>query len=70
MKTGFKDPIAPRQVVPKGIPYDERTGFFVSQGTNYGVGFNQPVGSDAPGTLRAPTLPFGDVSTMRTDEGR
>lgn len=44
MKKTFDDPIAPR-VKPKGLEYDERCGKLVCRGSDYGVGFNQPVGS-------------------------
>ena len=60
MRHGFKDPDAiktqkpldsnqarSRQVFGAQQPnYDERSGFFVSQGTDYGTGMRQPVGGE------------------------
>jgi hypothetical protein len=57
---GFKDPIAPRSQKPKDKPkdgvnspwdftapcYDERSSCFVNAGTDYGTGFNEPIGLD------------------------
>jgi len=53
MKTGFKDPIAPKQYKEGEKPwnwqaphYDNRSSCFMQAGTDYGVGHNQPVGHE------------------------
>jgi len=72
-KTKFPDPIAPK-IVEKKIKtpwnfecpsYDDRTS--ICAGTNYGVGFNSPVGRVGNPTKEAKTLPKGRPPTMRTD---
>lgn len=82
MKSGFKDPIQIKNQRPKDKPkdgkntpwdfrcpqYDQRTSCFVNAGTHYGVGYNQPVGHEGNGKEKVAVLPFGKVSTMRTDE--
>ncbi len=79
MKSGFKDPIKPKKVEPPYKPvdgkdspwdfrapqYDQRHSCFVSAGTNYGVGFNQPVGTKTQ--TSASPIPFGRVDTMSVD---
>lgn len=76
METGFKDPIKPRKEVPANQPkdgknspwdfrhpeYDQRHSQFVNAGTNYGTGFNQPVGSKNGSNKEV--VPFGKVNTM------
>ena len=82
MKTGFKDPAAIKSQRPSDKPkdgknspwdfscpqYDQRTGPFVNAGTSYGVGHKQPVGHAGNAKQRVPTMPFGNVNTMRVDE--
>ena len=60
MKTGFKDPTAIKKQSPRDQPvdgknspwdfrcpqYDQRSGCYVSAGTDYGVGHTQPVGHE------------------------
>ena len=79
MKKGFKDPIEPRKIEPPHKPvdgknspwdyrapqYDQRHSCFVNAGTDYGVGFNQPVGTEKPPT--SSPVPFGRVDTMSVD---
>lgn len=78
MKSGFKDRTAIKDQRPKDKPvdgkkspwdftcpqYDQRTSCFVNAGTNYGVGFKQPVGHQGDATIKGPTLPQGNVNTM------
>lgn len=80
MKSGFKDPIAPRSQKPKDHPvdgkpttwdfkapqYDQRSSCFVRAGTDYGVGFKQPVGTESVSAKSA--VPYGKVDTMKIDE--
>jgi len=80
MKSGFKDPIEPRSQKPKDQPvdgkpttwdfrcpqYDQRSSCFVKAGTDYGVGFKQPVGTKSITSGLA--VPFGRVNTMKVDE--
>lgn len=80
MKSGFKDPIAVRNQEPKDKPvdgkkspwdfrapnYDQRSSCFVSAGTHYGVGFNQPVGSSRPAKYEG--VPMGVKAGMEVDE--
>lgn len=82
MKSGFKDPISIKSQKPKDKPidgknspwdftcpqYDQRSSCFVKAGTDYGVGHKQPVGHKANPEMRANTLPFGRISTMKVDE--
>lgn len=73
MKTGFKEPNAIKNQNPKDVtkspwgnknlPYDKRSGCFVSLGTDYGTGINQPVGHNNNPKQRAETMPMG-VKTM------
>lgn len=79
MKSGFSDPISPKNQSPKDKPmdgkkspwdftcpqYDQRSSSFVNAGTDYGVGKNQPVGNTGNPKMTVPTLP-GKVKTMRT----
>ena len=77
MKTGFKDPIAPRKVeLPKAVmpnkafsfkcpDYDQRASCFVQGGTDYGTGFAQPIGSKGECKAFSDALPMGRVETMR-----
>jgi hypothetical protein len=76
----FKDPIAIKKQSPANKPkegknspwdytcpkYDERSSCFVNAGTHYGVGHNQPVGSEKH--TASGGVPFGRVDTMRVDE--
>lgn len=82
MKSGFSDPVAIKSQRPNDKPidgknspwdfrcpeYDQRTGPFVSVGTNYGVGHNQPVGREGNPKQRVATMPFGRVNTMKVNE--
>jgi hypothetical protein len=76
MKSGFKDPIAPK-INPKTKkspwdyrqpPYDERSSCYVDAGSHYGVGHKQPVGREGAPKTKAEVLPFGRINTMKTDE--
>lgn len=70
MKTGFKDPIEPKRKKEgerpwnwEAPPYDHRSGWTMQAGTDYGVGFNQPVG--IPGNPKSnDAIPKGRVDTM------
>ncbi len=80
MKSGFKDPIAIKDQKPMDKPidgkkspwdftcpqYDQRSSCFVNAGTHYGVGRNQPVGSETH--KKSDVIPMGRVNTMRVDE--
>lgn len=84
MKSGFKDPIAIKNQKPKDKPidckpvslgmdfrcmqYDQRSSSFVKAGTNYGVGYNQPVGGFGDAKMRVDCLPFGRIDTMKVGE--
>lgn len=70
MKTGFKDPIEPRQKKEGETPwnwkcpaYDERSSCYMQAGTDYGVGFNQPVGHKGSATMKG-GVPSGARTTM------
>ena len=70
MKTGFKDPIAPKEKkkVEKSPwnydapSYDERTSCFVSAGTDYGIGYRTPVGTEK--ITKNYAVPLGRVDTL------
>ena len=80
MKSGFKDPASIKNQSPKNEPsngkkspwdfscpqYDERSSGFINAGTNYGVGYKQPVGSQLHSSKSV--VPMGRVDTMRIDE--
>lgn len=82
MKSGFKEPNAIKSQKPQDKPkdgkntpwdfrcpqYDQRSSCFVQAGTNYGVAHRQPVGHEGNPKTRVPTMPFGRVNTMKTDE--
>jgi hypothetical protein len=76
MKTGFNDPIAPKDSQKKMKSpwnfdqphYDERSSCYVNAGSHYGVGHKQPVGHHGNPKSIAPTLPQGKVKTMKVDE--
>lgn len=82
MKSGFKEPNAIKSQKPQDKPkdgkntpwdfrcpqYDQRSSCFVQAGTNYGIAHKQPVGHEGNPKTRAPTMPFGRVKTMKTDE--
>lgn len=82
MKSGFKDPLAIKNQLPKDNPkdakstwwdcqqpqYDQRSSNFVNVGTHYGTGRNQPVGRSGNPQQRVDTLPYGRVETMKVDE--
>lgn len=69
----FKNPIAPRDQKPKDKPvdgknspwdytcpqYDQRSSVFVKTGTDYGTGFNVPVGNKEAPRKTGETLPSG-----------
>ncbi len=79
MKSGFKEPNAIKNQMPKDKPldgkkspwdftcpqYDQRSSCFVNAGTKYGIGMRQPVGHENDPKERVDTLPFGKVKTMR-----
>ena len=76
MKSGFKDPIEPK-VKQKSMTspwdftcpdYDQRTSIFTNAGSHYGVGFKSPVGHTGNPKMRADTLPYGRVNTMKVDQ--
>jgi hypothetical protein len=72
MKSNFKDPIAPRKREPRAEPkngktpgwdfrapeYDERDSEFIHAGTNYGVGFRNPVGHEGKPKEYAEVMPM------------
>ena len=78
MKSGFKDPAEIKNQKPKDKPvdgkntpwdftcpqYDQRTSCFVKAGTNYGVGFTQPIGHEGNAKQRVNVIPFGRPKTM------
>lgn len=73
MKTGFKDPIAPKEK-GKSVKnpwdfsapdYDSRSSCYVSAGTHHGVGHRQPVGHQGNPKETAAVLPKGRVNTMQ-----
>lgn len=75
MKTGFKDPIAPKEGKMKKSPwdytaptYDERSSCYVNAGSHYGVGHRNPVGHNGNPKSRVPTLPYGRVNTLKVAE--
>ena len=82
MKSGFKNPIDPKKNEPKDKPvdgknspwdfrcpqYDQRSSCFLNAGTDYGVGFKQPVGHKDGAKLKVDVLPQGRVNTMKVDE--
>lgn len=72
MKTGFKD----RLEVPEGkkiknpwdftnTTYDQRTSCFISAGTDYGVGKNQPIGKFHASNEGG--VPYGRGNHLKTD---
>jgi hypothetical protein len=75
MKTGFKDPIAPKEGKKMKSPwdftcpdYDERSSCYVNAGSHYGVGHRQPVGHKENPKSTSPVLPKGRVKTMKDDD--
>lgn len=74
MKTGFKNPIEPKEGKKERSPwnfdqppYDERSSCYVNAGTNRGVGHKQPVGHE--GNPKSDSvIPKGRVSTMELYE--
>lgn len=76
MKTGFKDPIAPKNNTKTmkspwdytQPEYDERTSCYVNAGSHYGVGHKQPVGHSGNPSKDASTLPKGRVKTMEVSQ--
>jgi hypothetical protein len=48
--------------------YDQRSSNFVNAGTYYGPCMRQPVGHTGNPKVRVPTLPYGRIATMDTDE--
>lgn len=69
MKTGFKDPISPKEK-PKQVKspwnyeapcYDDR--MKISAGDDYGVGFRSPVGSVGD-AKKSDMIPKGRVNTL------
>lgn len=84
MKTGFNERNAIKNQRPKDKPidgknspwdftcpqYDQRTSCFLNAGTDYGIGMAQPIGHSGEAKQRVPTLPYGDVQTMRLHDKR
>lgn len=75
MKTGFHDPIKVKEGKKMKAPwnfdqpqYDERSSCYVNAGSHYGVGHNQPVGSEGRAKAESPCLPKGRVNTMKDDQ--
>lgn len=75
MRSEFKDPIKAKEGKKlkspwdfRMPPYDERSSAYINAGTNYGVGHKNPVGSEGKPKMRVSTMPFGRVTTMKTDE--
>ncbi len=76
MKSGFKDPTAPKGNTKKmkstwnfdQPEYDERSSCFVNAGSHYGVGHRQPVGREGNPKEKVDVLPTGKVKTMRDDK--
>jgi len=48
--------------------YDQRSSKFINAGTHYGIGLRQPIGHLGAPKDKVNTLPYGRVSTMRSDE--
>lgn len=48
--------------------YDQRSSNFINAGTNYGVGYKNPVGHLSQPKQRVDTMPFDRPETMRVDE--
>ena len=79
-KSGFKDSTEIREQREKCEPengknspwdfrcpqYDQRSSSFINAGTHYGVGRNQPIGTEKQTSGYA--VPVGHPSTMRVDE--
>lgn len=70
---GFEDPIAPEKgrigKSPwnfEAPPYDERTSCFIEAGTDYGLGFRQPVGRVGKAKTEE-VVPTGKMKTLQTD---
>lgn len=84
MKKGFKDPIAIKNQSPKDQPkdgkdspwdyrcpqYDQRSSSFLNAGTDYGMGYTNPVGSKANSKEFVETLPQGHHSTKCHDKNQ
>jgi hypothetical protein len=82
MKSGFKDRTAIKKQKPEDDPkdgnkspwdfrcpeYDQRSSCFVNAGTHYGVGVNQPIGTEKQISGSSYAVPVGHPSTMRVDE--
>lgn len=73
MKTGFKDPIAPKPGRTRKSPwnfqcppYDERSSCFITAGSHCGVGHKNPIGHKGNPKRKAETLPYGKVKTLET----
>lgn len=47
--------------------YDHRSGNFVSAGSDYGVGHNQPIGHKGNPKDKVSCLPMGKMKTMGVD---
>lgn len=82
-KSHFADPDRIKSQEPKDHPvdgkkspwdftcpqYDQRSSNFVSAGTHYGTGINQPVGHEGNPKQKVDVLPYGvKQNTMRDDE--
>jgi hypothetical protein len=73
----FKDPIAIKNQKPKDVKkspfdfecpsYDNRSSYFVSAGTDYGIGHEQPIGHLGNAKQFAAVLPQ-KARTMKVDE--
>lgn len=81
-KTGLVDPLDPKVVKPrmlseerernlfnfKAPAYDRRSSYYIEAGTDYGVGFAQPVGHVGRPKDMTDVIPFGRPKTLRVDE--
>jgi hypothetical protein len=75
MKTGFKNPIEPKNSKQMKSPfnfnqptYDERSSCYINAGSHYGVGKTQPVGREGNAMMEAECLPKGRVDTLKVSE--
>ena len=64
---GFRNPIAPKMKEKKirspwnfeAPPYDQRSGCAINAGTDYGTGFNVPIGTSGKPSANAKRMPDG-----------
>lgn len=62
--SGFNDPASPWKFGGPG--YDERSSCFLNAGTDYGVGYRNPVGSEKMKT--GEPAPRGRVKTLKVSD--